>query len=490
MKQHLFWPFVLLIGGITICAPDTVSAQSRADQLSAEKKAMLKRLDALAGPFSEVAMQIWDWAELGYKEEKSSALLQDELRKAGFRVEAGVADIPTAFIASFGSGKPVIAILGEFDALPGVSQAAVPYRQELPDGKAGHACGHHLFGAGSAAAAIAVKEWLQKSGKPGTIRYYGTPAEEGGGGKVYMVRAGLFDDASAVLHWHPADENRASPATSLANISGKFRFYGQASHAAMAPERGRSALDGVEAMNYMVNLMREHVQENTRIHYVITRGGEAPNVVPAFAEVYYYVRHPDMQEVKDVFARIVKAGEGAAQGTGTRMDYEIINGVYNLLPNETLTRILYDNLVAVGGVMYNAEETAFAEKIMATLNVRNTSLTSAASVQPYALPEARGGASTDVGDISWVAPTTGLGTATWVPGTAAHSWQAVAAGGTSIGAKGMVVAAKALALTAIDLFNQPERCDAARTELQQRTGAEFRYEALVGDRKPPLDYRN
>ena len=472
--------------------PGQLSAQGKGEGISAEKQAVLNRVEELSGPFSKVAMQIWEWAEIGYQEHKSSGLLQEELRKAGFRIEAGVAEIPTAFVASYGSGKPVIAILGEFDALPGVSQTAAPKREERPGVKAGHACGHHLFGAGSAAAAIAIKEWLQKSGKSGTVRFYGTPAEEGGGGKVYMVRAGLFGDADAVLHWHPSSENRASPSSSLANISTKFRFYGQASHASAAPERGRSALDAVEAMNYMVNLMREHVPQNTRIHYVITRGGEAPNVVPAFAEVYYYARHPEMREVKEVFERIVKAAEGAALGTGTRMEYELINGVYNLLPNETLTKVLYNNLRAVGGVQYTPEETAYAAQIFSTLNAQQTSIASAATVQPYEVPQERNGAggSTDVGDISWVVPTTGLGTATWVPGTSAHSWQAVAAGGTGIGLKGMTVAAKALALTAIDLFNNPKTCEAAKTELQQRTGAGFRYESLVGNRKPPLDYRN
>jgi aminobenzoyl-glutamate utilization protein B len=487
------YPLLCIIAGAGLLLfPGQLLAQGKAEGISTEKQAVLNRVEELSGPFSKVAMQIWEWAEIGYQEYKSSGLLQEELRKAGFQVEAGVAEIPTAFVASYGSGKPVIAILGEFDALPGVSQTAAPQREERPGVKAGHACGHHLFGAGSAAAAIAVKEWLQKSGKSGTVRFYGTPAEEGGGGKVYMVRAGLFGDADAVLHWHPSSENRASPSSSLANISTKFRFYGQASHASAAPERGRSALDAVEAMNYMVNLMREHVPQNTRIHYVITRGGEAPNVVPAFAEVYYYARHPEMREVKEVFERIVKAAEGAALGTGTRMEYELINGVYNLLPNETLTKVLYNNLKAVGGVQYTPEETAYAAQIFSTLNAQQTSIASAATVQPYEVPQERNGAggSTDVGDISWVVPTTGLGTATWVPGTSAHSWQAVAAGGTGIGLKGMTVAAKALALTAIDLFNNPKTCEAAKAELQQRTGAGFRYESLVGNRKPPLDYRN
>ncbi len=468
----------------------TVHAQiGNAAALSPEKNAALSRLDALSSEYTQVAMKIWDWAEVGYQEVRSSGLLQDQLKKAGFRVEAGVAGIPTAFIASFGSGKPIIGILGEFDALPGVSQAAVPMRQERPEVKAGHACGHHLFGAGSAAAAIAVKEWLQKSGKSGTIRFYGTPAEEGGGGKVYMVKAGLFDDADAVLHWHPSSENRASATSSLANISAKFRFHGQASHAAAAPERGRSALDAVEAMNYMVNMMREHVQEDTRIHYVITRGGEAPNVVPAFAEVYYYARHPEMKEVKDVLDRIIKAAEGAALGTGTRMEYELINGVYNLMPNDALSRIMHANLQSVGGMTYTEEEKRFAEQIQESFSGKKPLLASAAIIQPYEVTEERNGGSTDVGDISWVVPTAGLGAATWVPGTSAHSWQAVAAGGTSIGAKGMMIAAKTLALTAIDLFNDPSVCGAASAELLKRRGEGFKYQSLMGDRQPPLDYR-
>jgi aminobenzoyl-glutamate utilization protein B len=479
----LFLP-LLATGVLSGQMPANVSSLSSADRAS-----LLKRLDQIGPEYAGVAMKIWEWAEVGYQEEKSSGLLQEQLRKEGFQIEAGVADIPTAFIASFGSGKPIIGILGEFDALPGVSQAAVPERRERPEVKAGHACGHHLFGAGSAAAAVAVKEWLQKSGKSGTIRFYGTPAEEGGAGKVYMVRAGLFNDVDAVIHWHPSSQNSASASSSLANMSAKIRFYGVASHAAAAPDRGRSALDGVEALNYMVNLMREHVQEDARIHYVITRGGEAPNVVPAFAEVYYYVRHPKMQEVKDIFARIIKAAEGAAMGTGTRTDYELIHGVYNLMPNEVLGKIMYNNMKAVGGFTYTEEEKQFAEKIATTLNRPDISLSSTAMVQPFEVIEEGNGGSTDVGDISWVVPTAGAGTATWVPGTAAHSWQAVAAGGTSIGAKGMMVAAKTMALTVVDLFNDPGARAAAKAELERRRGANFSYQPLLGDRKPPLDYR-
>ena len=270
-------------------------------------------------------MDIWNYAEVGYQEERSSALLQSKLQAAGFDVESGVAGMPTAFIASWGEGTPVIAILAEYDALPGLSQLVATERKDA-GGPAGHACGHHLSGTASTAAAVAVKEWLQKSGTRGTVRLYGTPAEEGGAGKVYMVREGLFEDVDVSIGWHPGDENDASPVTSLANISTKFRFYGRSAHAAGAPEQGRSALDAVESLNYMVNLMREHVDSTTRIHYVITRGGEAPNVVPDFAEVYYYTRHPDVVALRGIWGRVHKAAEGAVLGTGTRMEYEIIHG--------------------------------------------------------------------------------------------------------------------------------------------------------------------
>lgn len=474
--------FTLLLPGLL----PVLSAQTT-DRMN--KEAVMQMLDERKEEFADIAHQIWEWAELGYQEDQSSGLLQQTMEAAGFIVEAGIADIPTAFVASYGSGEPVIGIMAEFDALPGVSQDAVPYRKEREDCTAGHACGHHLFGAGSSAAAIAVKNWMEEHDIPGTIRLYGTPAEEGGAGKVYMVRAGVFDDVDVMLHWHPASGNSADARSSLANKSAKFRFYGAASHAAVAPERGRSALDAVEAMNYMVNLMREHVPMESRIHYVITRGGEAPNVVPEFAEVFYYTRHPEMAEARQIFDRVVEAAKGAAMGTGTRMEYEVIHGVFNLLPNEVLSRRMHANLELVGGVTYTAEEEAFAKKIMESYPDKKVSMEIAQMIDPFDVVERGGGGSTDVGDVSWVVPTAGMGAATWVPGTAPHSWQAVAAGGMSIGHKGMMVAAKTLALTAMDLFNNPDICDQAQAELNRRRGANFEYRALLGDRKPPLDYR-
>ncbi len=443
-------------------------------------------LDAQRADFDEVALRIWGWAEVGYQEEKSSGLLQEQLRAGGFRVESGVAGMPTSFIGEWGEGGPVIGILAEFDALPGVSQAAVPEPMAGENIEAGHACGHHLFGTASVAAGLAVRNWLEQTGTPGRIRVFGTPAEEGGAGKVYMVREGLFADVDAVLAWHPGDRNDASPGDSLANLSAKFRFRGVSAHAAGAPEQGRSALDGVEAMNFMVNLMREHVHERSRIHYVITRGGEAPNVVPNFAEVYYYNRHPSVEIARDNWERILRIAEAAAAGTGTEVEHELIHGLYNLLPNETIGRLMHEHMAALGGFSYTDEEREFAAKIQKHLQSPRP-IGSQKEVMPWARTPA--GGSTDVADVSWVTPTAQFRTATWVPGTPAHSWMAVAAGGTSIGLKGMRLAARILARTAADLFEEPSHLEAAREELEAARGPDFAYEPLLGDRPPPLDYR-
>lgn len=451
------------------------------------KPEVARYVDARADSLTSIAMEIWDLAELGYQEDRSAALLADHLEAHGFTVERGVAGMPTAFVASYGSGSPVIGILGEYDALPGINQDRVPQRQPIEGKTTGHACGHNLFGTASMAAAIASAEWLRHSGRAGTVRFYGTPAEEGGSGKVYMVRAGLFEDVDVVLQWHAGDENDASPGTNLAIKSARFRFAGVSAHAAAAPDRARSALDGVEAMNHMANLMREHVPQETRLHYVITDGGKAPNVVPDFAEVYYYVRNPDPERVREIFDRLVRAAEGAALGTGTSMEYEVMGGSYSRLPIEALQRVVYENLVTVGGVRYTEQERAFAVELKTSLPADSPPIESAAEIQPFEWEQTW--ASTDAGDVSWNVPTSTLSTATWVPGTAAHTWQAVAADGTSIGVKGMMVAAKTIALSAVDLFSDAEKLAAIRAEFVERRGADFRYEPLLGDRDPPLDYR-
>ncbi|MFL2704754.1 MAG: amidohydrolase [Gammaproteobacteria bacterium] len=456
-------------------------------QISLSDESLDKSINSHQEEFQNLALKIWDLAEVGYQEYKSSNLLQDSLESKGFRIET-LPYMPTGFIAEYGTGSPVIAILGEFDALPGISQSSSPFKETYKNNEAGHACGHHLFGAGSAWSAVAVKEWLSKNNKAGTIRFYGTPAEEGGSGKVYMVREGLFDDVDVVLHWHPGSVNHASPRTSNANKSAKFTFRGLSAHAASAPHRGRSALDGVESMNFMVNMMREHIPQESRIHYVITKGGLAPNVIPDEAEVWYYVRHPKEKIVEELFQRTVKAANGAAAGTETSLSYEVIHGNYSLMPNDTLQSLMNEKLIKRGGISYDNEEKEFAEKIYKTLLNPTSSIGDQEKILPYRTFHGYG--STDVGDVSWLVPTAGARIASWVPGTPGHSWQAVASGGTSIGLKGEKLAAQVLSDTAIEIYLNPKIIEDAEKERLKRVGEDFNYFPLLGDRDPPLDYRN
>jgi aminobenzoyl-glutamate utilization protein B len=436
-----------------------------------DRSELIRGVDARGRELSDAAMKIWGFAEMGYLETKSSALLQGQLKDSGFTVTPGVAGMPTAFIASFKNGDgPVVAVLAEFDALPGLAQAATPTRTPIPGQEAGHGCGHNLFGAASVNGAIALKAWMVAHNIKGELRVYGTPAEEGGSAKVYMVRDGLLKDVDIAIHWHPGNKNSAAQTASKANLSGKFRFHGVSSHASGAPEKGLSALDG------------------TRIHYVITNGGKAPNVVPDFAEVYYYVRHNDPKVVQAVWSRVESAARGAAMATGTRVDWEITGGVYSLLPNHTLGHVMDANLRRVGGETWTAEETEFAKTLAKALPDGGGDLASVKTVQPYEGDDDKGG-STDVADISWTVPTVGLVTATFVPGSPGHSWQNAAAAGTTIGVKGAIVAAKTMALTGADIFTNPKLIADAKAELKKSQGPNFAYRAMVGDRKPPLDYR-
>ncbi len=477
MKKNLF---VILL----LIAVDNCIAQKNIDAL---KNETATGIQSGYNDYKKIALYIWDYAEVGYKEIKSSALLQNTLKDNGFTVEAGVAGMPTAFVATYGSGSPVIGILAEYDALPGLSQDSSSTKTPVANKNSGHACGHHLFGTGSVAAGIAIKKLLEAGKIKGTIKVFGCPAEEGGSGKVYMVREGLFNHVDVVLHWHPDNNNSVTYSSALANKSAKFRFYGIASHASGSPEQGRSALDAVEAMNNMVNMMREHIPQEARIHYVITNGGKAPNVVPEFSEVYYYVRHPQREMAVSIFDRVAKAAEGAALGTETKTDYEIIGGTHDLLINKTLAAAMQANLEKVGGVVYTPEEVLFAKKIQSTFQGKAALLNTAAFVNPLHTEQNQG--STDVGDVSYAVPVVGLSAATWVPGTGAHSWQAVACGGTDIGIKGMMVASKTMAFTAIDLFTNPELIKKAKEELIQSKGS-YQYKALLGDRKPALNYRD
>lgn len=476
--------FIILLTVSCSCLAQRKTPVNANDNL---KNEAAKNIQSGYQEYKKIALTIWEYAELGFKETKSSSLLQNTMKENGFNVETGVAGIPTAFVATYGSGKPVIGILAEFDALPGLSQDTSASKTPINNKNAGHACGHHLFGTGAVASAIAIKE-LMKAGKiKGTIKVFGCPAEEGGSGKVYMVREGLFSDVDVAMHWHPGDNNSVIYSSALANKSAKFRFYGNASHASAAPEKGRSALDAVESLNYMVNMMREHVPQETRIHYVITDGGKAPNVVPGFSEVYYYVRHPEKAQAESIFDRIVKAAEGAALGTGTKMEYEVIGGTHDLLINKTLALAMQANLEKAGGVTYTPEEIAFSKQLHTTFLGKIPSPDSAATVKPLHTEKSLG--STDVGDVSYAVPTAGVKTATWVPGTPSHSWQAVACGGKDMGVRGMIVAAKALAFTAIDLFQNPALIKKAKEEFISLKG-DYQYKALLGDRKPALNYRD
>lgn len=450
---------------------------------------VLKGLDARAEHYGRMSRAIWEAAEVGYKEVKSSALLREELAAAGFRIDAGVAGMPTAFVATWGSGKPVIGIMGEFDALPGLSQDAVPERRARVAGGPGHGCGHNLFGVASMAAALAAKAELESRRLPGTIRFYGTPAEEGGNGKVYMVRAGLFDDADVVLHWHPSDRNLASTISSLAVISAKFRFKGVAAHAASAPDKGRSALDAVMVMTHAVDLLREHVPQEARLHYVITKGGVAPNVVPDATEVYLYARHPKIAVLDGIWDRIVKTAEAGALATGTTMEMELVGSTPELIPNQAMTALIDRNLREAGGVAYSADERAFAEALQKTF-VPGTArdLAEASTVRPSDEPMSIG--STDAADVSWVVPSGWFFAATYVPGTPGHTWQATACTGGSIGRKGMMVAARTLALTAMDLLTDPARVAAARSSFEKARGTQPYRSRVPASAGPPLGYRD
>jgi aminobenzoyl-glutamate utilization protein B len=475
---------------LALCAL-TLSTYASAQATPTAHKQVLQLVDENAANYKKVSKEIWDYAELGYHETRSSALLQKQLKDAGFSIQAGVADEPTAFIASYGSGSPVIAILGEFDALPGLSQQTVPERDPVVADAPGHGCGHNLLGSGAALAAVSVKEYMAKNHIAGTLRYYGTPAEEGGSGKVYMVRAGLFKDVNVVLHWHPADRNGVNNGGALAVTHAYFTFHGIAAHAAFAPERGRSALDAVMLMGNGIEFLREHVPSNSRIHYIITKGGVAPNVVPDLAQMELMARNPSGSTLAGIWDRIVKISQGAALMTGTTVDMKIISSDSNIIGNDALAPVAQKNLEEVGGWKMNAEQMDFATKLQKTLGTETVPpLDQTDIIQPLKPfdPNAPA-ASTDVGDVSWTVPTIGFGAATFVPGVAAHTWQAAASAGSTIGQDGMIVASKALALTAVDLFSNPQLVQAAKVDFDKKLAGKTYLSAIPEGQKPVLDYR-
>lgn len=454
--------FCLLNWLILFCGVAIAHAQMTPQKTAANE--WIKQNEAKA---KEINQRIWNLAELGLAEHQSSQALMDWLAANDFTIERSVADMPTAFIASFGSGHPVIGILAEYDALPGLSQQAAPKREEREGSANGHACGHSIFGTASTAAAIAVRQALAKHGLKGTVRLYGTPAEETGIGKIYMAKAGLFNDCDAVLHWHAGDQTRSSYGTTKALVSLKYTFRGLAAHASRSPHEGKSALDAVELMNVGANFLREHLPEDSRMHYVITDGGGQPNVVPPAAQVWYYLRADKHSDVEYMFQRLTDIAKGAALMTGTTVDWHVDSDTHEILPNLPLSQLIHKNLELIGPPKFTEEEKSFARKTQEPLK---GPLEHALSEIIEALPAEpeKGKASTDVGDVSWIVPTGGLTAASYTFGAPGHSWQIVACTGTSIGEKGMFVAARALAYSTLDLLANPDWLKKAKADFEQR----------------------
>jgi aminobenzoyl-glutamate utilization protein B len=470
--------------------------------LEKTQKDAVSWVEANSAKIIEVSDKIWDYAELGFIENESAKLLSGELERHGFKVERGVAGIPTAFVGSWGSGGPVIGVMGEYDALMGVSQKKVPTRNPIVEGGNGHGCGHNVHGVSGLAGAIAARYAMEKNKIKGTIRFFGTPAEESGSGKVWMVRAGVFDGVEAVLSHHPGSMNYAGLGSSLANNSVKFHFYGKTSHAAGSPEQGRSALDAVELMNVGVNYLREHVVQDARMHYVIEAGGGQPNVVPDYARSWYLIRAPERDQVDSIYARILKIAEGATLMTETTLKIEFLKAVYNKIPSKALSEVVTANMRLIGTSKYTPEEKRFAEELSKNVPADQKRDSLRKSKRPGweklegvimddSIPDAWdegevGHGSTDVSDVSWKAPTMEFGTATWPLGTPGHSWMNVAASGTGIGHKSLIFASKVIATSALDLMTKPELLAKAKEEQKRRTMGKTYKSPLPADAKPPL----
>ena len=445
--------------------------------------------------FIEISDKIWRLAEMRFQEHQSAELLAGLLEQEGFQVDRGVAGIPTAFVATFGTGGPIIGILGEYDALAGISQqSGVAAKQAIvPDGS-GHGCGHNMIGAGTLAAAVAVKHYLQANSLTGTIRYYGCPGEEGGSGKAFMARAGVFADLDAALTWHPFGHSGIMSVGTLANFQVYYRFHGRSAHAAAAPHLGRSALDAVELMNIGVNYLREHIIPEARVHYAVTNaGGSSPNVVQAEAEVLYLMRAPQLGQVQEIYERICKIAQGAALMSGTELEIIFDKACSNYIPNRTLEEVMYANFQEVGAPVFDEDDRQFARQIRSTLSATdiNNDLKMGSDfmggqrpdiitalkdnelsdiILPYVHEASLLAGSTDVGDVSWIAPTAQAIAACQALGTPGHSWQAVSQGATSIAHKGMLTAARVIARTAVDVMANPDIARKARVELDTKLG--------------------
>ncbi len=461
-----------------------VSSFAQPKKAGANKEAAIQSVNSHQQELIAISDKVWAFAETALRETQSSKVLADYAEAQGFAVKRGVSGMPTAFVAEFGSGKPIIGIIGEFDALPGISQKAQPTREPLQAGAAGHGCGHNLFGAGSLGAAVAVKELIASGKLKGTIRFYGTPAEESVGGKIYMARDGLFKDLDVCLDWHPNPEIAASTQSSQAMIDFIVEFKGKSAHAAADPWNGRSAVDGAEAFTHGVNLLREHVLPSVRMHYAIKAGGDVPNVVPEYAKVWMWVRDSKRSVVDEVFARVKEIATGAGLIAGVEAKVTVQTGDYEMLVNLTGAAALQKNLEILGPIVYSPEEIAFAKKIQEVQGKDQTGLDG--EIHPLKdTKEHPEGGSTDVGDISWNVPEITLVATTAPKGTAWHGWAVVACGGMSIGHKGMLFSAKALSMTMVDLFENEALRKEIRTEFDQRKGNVV-YKAYIPEGLAPV----
>jgi aminobenzoyl-glutamate utilization protein B len=469
--------------------------------LSSKGTSALQWVEQNAGSLVAMSDRIWEYAEVGLQETKSADDQAAYLREQGFSVSAAVAGMPSAFVATWGAGKPVIGFLGEYDALPGISQKAQPTKEQLRQGAPGHGCGHNLLGVAALGAAVALKQEMEAGGIAGTVRYYGCPAEETLVGKVFMVKNGLLADVDAAITWHPTSVNAVWNNSSNAMNSVKFTFHGRTAHAAGDPHNGRSALDAVELMNIGANYLREHVIEKARIHYVITDGGGEPNVVPAHAQVWYYMRAPERRQVDEIYARLMDIARGAALMTATTFDVRFLAGCYNYLPNLVINRLLQSHMETLGAPQWSEAELEFARKMAESFapGQKEAALKAGKApkelysqaindtVVPWREDDEPGAGSTDVGDVSWVTPTGQFGTACGVLGQPGHSWQVTACSGMSIGHKGMVYATKVMALAGLDLMTDPAALAAARAEFAAATKDAPYQTPLPDGVEPPLD---
>jgi aminobenzoyl-glutamate utilization protein B len=476
------------IPAIILCCVIVFPAVAQPKKLTANKAAVVGSVNKYESELTKLSDEVWAYAETALKEHKSSEALAAYAEKQGFTVKRNVANIPTAFIAEYGSGKPVIGILGEYDALPGISQKAQSMKEALNAGAGGHGCGHNLFGVGSLGAAIAVKELIQVGKLKGTIRFYGTPAEESVGGKIYMARAGVFSDLDVCLDWHPDSEIQANMQSSQAMVDFVVEFKGKAAHAAADPWNGRSALDGAELFTDGVNMLREHVRPSARMHYVIMKGGDVPNVVPEYAKIWMWVRDSKREGVDNVFTRVKDIAQGAAMMAGVEQKLKIQTGDYELLVNQKGAEALQKNLELLGPITYTEQEIAFAKKIQEETGTKQTGLNG--KINPLkATKENPDGGSTDVGDVSWLVPEITLLATTAPAETPWHSWPVVACGGMSIGHKGMLFAAKALSMTMVDLFENENLRKEIRQEFNTRVNNHV-YKAYIPDGPPPVPAKN